>query len=196
MKHLGTENLETERLLLRKNQEQDFLAAINILKDDDIRRWYANCRMGENTERDLYFLNKQLENYRNLDFYRWSIIKKEDNKFLGMISIVDKEGHDDIKDIGWYITREEQGKGYAYEAAREVLRYLFEKVELNGIETCAAIHNPASFKLMEKLGMIRRSNELKFYKYYYGGDALVYEYGITIDEYRKQINERKQKLTK
>ena len=192
MNHKGTKTLETERLVLRRNKEEDLLSVFNVLKDDNIRRWYATCRMGENLEKDLCYLSKQLKKYRNLDFYRWSIIRKRDNKFLGMINIIEKEGYvGDVKDIGWYITKEEQEKGYAYEAVREVLKYLFEEIQLGAIETSAAINNPALFKLMEKLGMKKRNSEPKPFTCYYGDDTLINEYGITINEYREIIAQHK-----
>jgi RimJ/RimL family protein N-acetyltransferase len=45
------------------------------------------------------------------------------------------------------------GRGLATEAARAVLRFGFEEVGLEEILACADLDNPASVRVMERLGM-------------------------------------------
>jgi RimJ/RimL family protein N-acetyltransferase len=45
------------------------------------------------------------------------------------------------------------GKGYAFEAAREVLRYAFEELRLTRIVTCTHAANLRSIALLHRLGM-------------------------------------------
>lgn len=188
MKKIGTRTLETSRLIMRKNDIKDFDEYFNIISDHELIKYYAVCKMGEDKEKDLLYFKKNLENYENQDsgnFFRWSIIKKSDNKFLGIISVFNKDSKDDIKDIGWYISKDEQGKGYGTEAAKEVIKYMFEDVEISAIETEAATINLPSWKMMEKLGMHKIDKELPVYNYYYAGPTKVYGYLITKEDYIK-----------
>jgi RimJ/RimL family protein N-acetyltransferase len=61
---------------------------------------------------------------------------------------------------------------------------MFNKVNIKAIETSAAVCNPASFYLMEKLGFKKRSNETHKQKYTFVEELVdCYNYGITKEEY-------------
>ncbi len=56
-------------------------------------------------------------------------------------------------EMGFWIGVEWWGQGYATEAARRVLRYGFEDLKLNRIYAFRMVRNPASGRVMEKIGM-------------------------------------------
>lgn len=60
-----------------------------------------------------------------------------------------------IGNLGWAIDPKHQSQGYATEAARELIRFGFEKLALEVIYATCDSRNVASFKVMEKLGMKR-----------------------------------------
>lgn len=68
-----------------------------------------------------------------------------------------------IRDIGWFISPNYQGQGYGTEVAKTILDFMFNEVEINKIITSAAIINPASWKLMEKLGFHRTGEKISTY---------------------------------
>ena len=177
MKHLGSKTLETERLILRKTEENDLKRLWEILWMDNVSKYYLTCKINENWEKEKYWQYKKLERANNPDVYCWTIELKENHTVIGQISVQDlfepKEG---IRDIGWFLDPNYQKKGYMKEASREVLKYMFLEVELNSIETSAAIDNPASWLLMEKLGF-KRLNTTHFVKYtFLEEETEVYEY--------------------
>lgn len=57
-----------------------------------------------------------------------------------------------MRDVGWFIAPYYQRKGYGKEAAKAILDFMFNEVEIDGIKTSAATINPSSWKIMEKLG--------------------------------------------
>ncbi|MCE2571883.1 GNAT family N-acetyltransferase [Motilimonas eburnea] len=65
---------------------------------------------------------------------------------------------DHTYEIGWIIHPEFQGQGIAYEAASAALAYGFETLNLHRVVATAQPDNPASYRLMEKLGMIREGH--------------------------------------
>jgi RimJ/RimL family protein N-acetyltransferase len=58
-------------------------------------------------------------------------------------------------EIGWRLARGFWGRGYATEAAREVLRVGFEGLGLDEIVSFTAVGNTRSWAVMEQLGMVR-----------------------------------------
>lgn len=58
-------------------------------------------------------------------------------------------------EIGWRLAANVWGRGFATEAAREVLRYGFEEVKLTEILSWTTVGNTRSRRVMEKLGMAR-----------------------------------------
>jgi RimJ/RimL family protein N-acetyltransferase len=72
--------------------------------------------------------------------------------------------------------------GYATEAAREVVKYAFEELSLNRVYAFHFTRNPASGRVLQKIGMehegVRRAHTLK------GSEYLDNEaYGILQGEY-------------
>ena len=58
-----------------------------------------------------------------------------------------------MAEIGYWIGKPYWSQGYCTEAAREVVRYGFEVLNLNRIQARHMTKNPASGRVMEKVGM-------------------------------------------
>jgi RimJ/RimL family protein N-acetyltransferase len=58
-------------------------------------------------------------------------------------------------EIAWRLARAHWGKGYATEAARASLRYGFEELGLGEVLSWTSPENRASWRVMERLGMVR-----------------------------------------
>lgn len=58
-------------------------------------------------------------------------------------------------EIGWVLDRPYHGRGYATEAAAALLRYGFATLSLHRVIATCQPENPASARVMEKLGMRR-----------------------------------------
>lgn len=154
MKALGSKTLETARLILHKTEEKDLKELWNILLLEEVSSYYLTSKINDDWEKEKVWQYKKLEQSSSKDVYRWTIELKEEHDVIGQISLQDTD-KEEIKDIGWFLDPIYQKKGYAYEAATEVLKFAFLEVGIKKIETCAAIENPNSWKLMEKLGFQR-----------------------------------------
>lgn len=62
--------------------------------------------------------------------------------------------------VGWNFNAAFEGKGYALEAARAYLGFLFSELGARRVYACAAVENARSLRLCERLGM-RREGILK-----------------------------------
>ena len=162
MKYLGSKSLETERLFLHKTEEKDLKILWSILLKKEISNLYLTSVIHDDWEKEKQWQYKKLAKADNKDVFRWTIETKR-HEVIGQIDIVDTE-IEDVKDIGWFIDSKYQRKGYCFEAAREILKYMFIEVGISKIETCASKNNPPSYLLMEKLGF-KTNNTTKKVKY-------------------------------
>ncbi len=74
-------------------------------------------------------------------------------------------------------------KGYATEVAMAMIDYMFRQVGIKEIRTGAAIVNPASWKIMEKLGFVRQ-DKTKMVQYIFLDEPVEdYSYIITKEQW-------------
>ena len=121
------------------------------------------------------------------DVFQWSIVLKTENKCIGQVSCQKIEGNydDSVRDVGWFLDSTFQECGFGNEAAKRMLDYMFNEVEIRKIETSAAIVNAPSWKIMEKLGF-HRTGEIKKGKYTMIPEPVdCYCYEISRDKYIK-----------
>jgi RimJ/RimL family protein N-acetyltransferase len=86
-------------------------------------------------------------------------------------------------EIGWTVHPEAQGRGYATEGARELLRLGFDDLGLHRIVAEADARNVGSLRVMEKLGM-RREADLRENEYLKGEWVDSTIYGMLQAEWR------------
>lgn len=185
----GTIPLESERLIYRRTVKSDIDEFFFIQLNPNLRKYLGMSKVGNNLikNRDYFDENK----YNDKDYYRWTIVKKEDNKILGCIylNIHDKKAK--TAGIDYWIREDEWGCGYVTEAAKRILEFAFDTLNLNRIESCGAKDNPGTWKVMEHIGLkyegVRESGAF----YYYGGLTDLVMYGITRDEYLLNKNKSK-----
>ena len=186
MEHLGTIELDTERLILRRFSIDD---AENMFKnwvnDDEVTK-YLTWPTHKNIDETKYVIeNIWLKNYSKNDFYNWVIIFKEINEPIGSIGVVKQD--DDIKmvHIGYCIGKQWWNKGIVSEALNELIKFFFEKVGVNRIESRFDPNNQNSGKVMEKCGMKYEGHMKQADKNNQGIVDTIY-YGIIAEEYFKK----------
>ena len=82
----------------------------------------------------------------------YAVTTKEGGRLVGAAGLTIHR-HDDRAELGYWVARPEWGKGYATEAGREMLRYGFEVLGLNRIHADCLARNPASARVLRKLGL-------------------------------------------
>lgn len=74
---------------------------------------------------------------------------------VGAIGLRDLDAEHAQAEVGFWIGREHWGLGYATEAGQAVLRFAFETLGLNRVHAHHMVRNPASGRVLEKLGLRR-----------------------------------------
>ena len=153
MKNLGTKELETERLILRKFTLDDAKDMFNNYGSDSDTSKYLVWNTHKNIEDSISYIKDVLEKYQKDNFYCWGVVLKETNALFGAISVIDLDIKNHTAEVGYCYGSKWWGNGYATESFKRVIQFLFDDV---GVETIYADHclsNLASGKVMEKCGL-------------------------------------------
>ncbi len=85
----------------------------------------------------------------------FAITSAKDDALLGAIELRSIDVEHSHAEMSCWVGVEYWGQGFATEAARSVLRYAFEQLQLNRIVAYHMVRNPASGRALEKIGMPR-----------------------------------------
>ena len=90
--------------------------------------------------------------YQDDSTYYWGIYLK-DGEMIGSIGVTITSDYDFKGELGYKIGSRFWNQGYTGEAARVVIDYMFRNTDVERIDSVSAVENPASSKVMEKVGM-------------------------------------------
>jgi len=153
MKHLGTQTIQTERLILRRFVLEDAQAMYgNWASDPEVTK-YLTWPAHTSPEISSLVLTDWVANYAKPDFYQWAIVSRELGQPIGSISVVHGDDRVEMAHIGYCIGRNWWHKGIMSEALSAVMEYLFDQVGINRIEARHAPENQHSGDVMKKCGM-------------------------------------------
>ena len=147
--------IETERLILRRFEENDAQAMFNNWASDPEVTKYLTWPTHQNIETTKFIINIWLNDYEN-NPHRFGIVLKETNELIGSIDVVSIENN--IPEIGYVLSRKYWSQGIMTEACKALINYLFE-FGFNKIKIKAVVENIGSNKVIEKCGFIFTSKE-------------------------------------
>jgi RimJ/RimL family protein N-acetyltransferase len=107
---------------------------------------------------------------------------KENDKLIGDIGV---HFIDELQaEIGYTVSSEFQGKGYATEAVKEVINYLFKNLKKHRITASVDPRNLKSIELLDRIGMRKEAYFKKsvWFNHEWADDVV---YAILEEEYRK-----------
>ncbi len=144
--------IHTKRLIIRYLTLNDLEDVFSYASDLEVSRY---ALWGPNTKEDTHvFLKEVLENYNKKEIKDYDFGIEYEGKIIGGVSL--HIGLHNQAEIGWIIHPNYQGQGFATEAAKAILKFARKKDVAHVIAHCD-LRNIASFKVMEKLGMTRKS---------------------------------------
>ncbi|MBQ6153701.1 MAG: GNAT family N-acetyltransferase [Ruminococcus sp.] len=154
MNHIGTKTLETGRLILRRYQIEDAKDAFENWMNSEIVTKYLTWSPHRTIEESrAYIQDCCIGNYGKDDFYLWVIVLKDTGACIGSISVNEIQPDVDCCEIGYCMSDRYWGQGIMPEAFSAVIRFLFEEVGFNRIQSTHDVNNPASGRVMEKCGL-------------------------------------------
>ncbi len=144
--------LETERLLLRPLVAADAPQMTALAGDYDVAAGTLTLpHPYAQSDAEQFIAQGQAASHDSPD-HVFAIALKADNQFIGLVGL--HETRPFLRaEMGYWLGKPYWNQGYASEAARRMVRYGFETLNLNRIHAGCYATNPASARVMQKAGM-------------------------------------------
>ena len=147
--------LQTPRLVLRPLERDDWQAVHAYASDAAVMRYVPGGALSEDQVRAIAGENEG-------DAAMVAAVLTSEERVIGHLPFHAWYAPR-IYEIGWVFHPRYHGQGYATEAAAALLGYGFETLGLHRIIATCQPENVASWRVMEKLGMIREAHFRKVF---------------------------------
>ena len=173
--------LKTERLLLRGFTLKDAPDVQRLAGERDVARTLLSVPHPYEDGIAEEWISGQRPAFERGEGVNFAVVLRERRELCGSCGML-INSRDANAELGYWIGVPYWGQGYATEAAREVVRYAFEQLGLHRIYAAHFGTNPASGRVLQKIGMsyegTRREHHRKRGEY---EDRV--EYGLLVGEW-------------
>ena len=156
MRHArAMQELDTERLRLRRWRDGDRAPFAAMNADPEVMEHFVTPLT--RAESDA-FVDRIGRCFDERGYGLWVVEERATGAFCGYVGLWPAEFDAPFTpavEVGWRLPRAAWGKGYATEAARAAVADGFERVGLDEIVSFTAVVNERSWRVMERLGMVR-----------------------------------------
>ena len=148
--HIPWTILETERLVVRELTLDDMEALFELYSYEGMTDYMEGLYP---YEEEYAYQKAYIEHmYRFFGYGMWLVFEKESKKLVGRAGVEHREALDGELELGYAIGTPWQGKGYATEVCKGILKYVKEELFFEEIVSLVEPANSASAHLLEKLG--------------------------------------------
>lgn len=169
----GATYLRGERLALRTVQPSDY-AFVHEHWNDPVTR--------EGVPTPTPFTESEIASFVEDDFRSVQFLPCRDGDPVGLVFLFDVHVERDHAELGYWIVPEEQGEGYATEAADLCVRHAFEDRGLHKVFARVFERNEASMRVLEKVGF-QREGVLREHEYARGEHHDAHLFGLLASEH-------------
>lgn len=147
--------IETERLLLREPRMDDAEALMAVFGDCEAMRY-----IGDGSVRTLEVvrerMQRKLASLREHGVTLYTVEVRETGEIIGDCGAcpIDWKGPD--LELGYRLRPSAWGKGYATEAGRAAVAYVFRATQIGRLLAVTDLRNTASQRVLAKLGFVDR----------------------------------------
>jgi ribosomal-protein-alanine N-acetyltransferase len=151
---LPTPTLHTDRLRLRPFTDADADALFALHSDAHVLRYWDSPPWTD-PARAQRFIAACRQLAEEGSGTRLALERASDASFLGWCTLSRWNPDYRSASMGYCLTRAAWGQGYATEAARSVLGWAFDTLDLNRVQAETDTRNVTSARVLEKLGFVR-----------------------------------------
>lgn len=150
--------METERLVLRPLEEGDAESIYQNVKDHDIAKWTINIPHPYPKDGALTFIKGSIAQMQKGMVYQLAILLKETDEFAGVMSLINVNWVHKNAEIGYWTSKKHWNMGIATEAAKRMIAFGFEDLNMERIYAKCFHNNEVSRHVIEKCGMQYEGN--------------------------------------
>ncbi len=147
--------LETERLILRGHQAEDFDDCAAMWADPNVVQYISGVPSTQ--EQTWSRLLRYTGHWQHLGYGYWVVTKKMDGAYMGDVGFADYHRDTDpdlsgIPEAGWVLNTQSHGRGYATEAVAAILHWADAHLPFPKTAAMFDPEHSASIKVARKLG--------------------------------------------
>ena len=143
--------LETTRLILREMNSDDFPIIYETLSDPQTMQFYP---APFDSEKVKAWITRNQQRYQTDGFGLWAVVHKETGEVIGDCGVTMQNIHGNLlPEIGYHIHKNHQRRGYASEAAKACMNFLFETTDYPAVYSYMKYTNAPSYGVALKNGM-------------------------------------------
>ena len=155
--------LKTARLILRPLKDSDAQSVVENANNLNVSRWLLKMpypyRMKD--AREWIRHTKEYSWKRPIEDYVFGIGLKPEHNIIGAIGIHHIDRNQGIGEVGYWLGERYHGKGYGSEFLKAVVDFAFNRIKLRRLEAGVFDGNPASGRLLEKVGFAHEGKKLQ-----------------------------------
>jgi ribosomal-protein-alanine N-acetyltransferase len=154
------QNLETERLFLRRLNENDANEVFALRSNPEIMKYIPRplAKTKEDALAHITLINEKIEDNTGIN---WGITIKGNDKIIGIIGHYRIQPENHRAEIGYMSLPEYYGKGFITEAIKVVVEYGFEQMNLHSIEAVIDPENKPSERVLQKNVFVKEAHILE-----------------------------------
>lgn len=172
-------NITTERLILRKINQNDFEEMKAILQDDKLMLLGWGKTFSD--EEVQVWIDKITTQYKEFGYSYYLAVEKSTKAVIGLMGILPitiKEV--DYIEVAYILKQEFWGRGYATEGIKACEDYIFNVINADKYIAQIIPENTSSIKVAERLGMTVLDEYIREHN---GKNVFHLIYGLTKDKY-------------
>jgi len=149
--------LETERLLLRPPRATDISSFVRLLNDFGVSKNLSRVPHPYTEDDGCAFIIKVAQGWASREDLAFAIVRKSDSVYIGTCGVHPARNWE----FGYWLGRPYWGQGYATEAGGRVVTFAFEELNAEKLSAGWFSDNPASGRVLEKLGFVAQGEEAR-----------------------------------
>ena len=163
----NSKTLETDRLILRKFNRDDFQMLYENYVSDEAVPKYCTWKPCKTQEEANQLLEKWYRGYEDPEKLMWMIVEKTSSQGIGIIRVTDKDIENKSCEIGYSIGSKWWNQGYMTEAVKRVVNHLISDLGFKKITAEVSKENIASIRVLEKCSLSPKLNSKGLIEYSY-----------------------------
>ncbi|WP_088049285.1 GNAT family N-acetyltransferase [Virgibacillus dakarensis] len=169
-----SKTITTKRLVLRLFQKSDAVTVTKLCNNYNIYKSTLHLPYPYCIEDALSWMEHHRDNFNANKLYEFAITDKETGELYGAIALSNNQKFNH-GEIAYWVGEEFWGNGHATEAAQAILKFAFDVKQYHKIFARYFHSNPASGRVLQKLGMkqegilidhVRKENRYEDLVYY------------------------------
>lgn len=178
--------LITDRLLIRPTIEADVIRAFEIQNQRDVSWMLRMASYPPDLDALQTWFCEHPNEWSDGTAYRFAI--ELDGYVIGIVDIDEISNH--CGELGYWLDQSYWGKGYATEVADVVVQFAFKKLGISLLISGHAMDNPASGRILQKIGFKPTRREWQHYLSR-GGKRVQHQSYVLMETDYYQLNSEK-----